>query len=511
MMLIKNNMFKFAGLLIASAVISACDSGFDNPVGDKSFSSGDADFTNFVSVGDSLTAGYADAALYLNGQTNSYPAILAEQFAKVGGGSFVQPLVDDNLGGLLFGGNPNPDFANRLVLDAVTSSPEPIVGAPTTEVFNLQTGNFNNTGVAGAKSYHLTVDTYGDPAGLGVNPATANPYYVRFAPSTTTSMITASASQLPSFFTMWIGNNDVLSYATSGGIGVDQTGNFDPTSYGSNDITDPNVFAGVYTGLVTAMLVDQGTRGALINIPDVATIPFFTTVPFNPVPLDQATADALNAAYAAYNGGVQAALGATLIDANEAALRTIAFAPGLNAVVILDDDLTDITGLNPPSTNGLIKMRQANANDLLVLTTSSKIGELVDPNDDPLDPASLRWGISAPLEDGDVLIPSEILAINTARQAYNLTIQAAADGNSNLVFVDAAALMAGLNDTGFDYGTGFVDSTYATGGAFSLDGVHPTARGYAIVANTIIDAINAGFNANVPKVDPGAYSTIFVK
>ena len=68
-----------------------------------------------------------------------------------------------------------------------------------------------------------------------------------------------------------------------------------------------------------------------------------------------------------------------------------------------------------------------------------------------------------------------------------------------------------ISTTGINYGTGAVYADYATGGAFSLDGVHPTARGYAVVANIIIDAINDGFNANIPPVDPGEYSTIFVK
>ena len=512
MNIMKNTIIKLASISVACAVISACDSDFSNPVGDQNFSSGDADFTNFVSVGDSLTAGYADGALYFAGQENSYPAILAQQFAKLGGGNFSQPLVSDNLGGLLFGGVANPAFGNRLVLNADAALPrpvpEPLAGDPTTEVIGsgLNGSMFNNMGVPGAKSFHLGAPGYGNAAGLG--DGTANPYFVRFssvAPDAT--VIGDAAIQQPSFFTMWIGNNDVLSYATSGGIGEDQTGNFDPTTYGTNDITDPNVFAGTYTSLVGAMTANPATQGALINIPDIATIPYFTTVPYNAVPLDQATADALNNAYAAYNGGLQAALGLSAIDEAEASLRTISFAAGQNAVVILDEDLTDLTGVNP----ALINLRQATSTDLLVLTTSSKIGELVDSNDDPLDPASPRWGISAPLEDGDVLIPSEILAINTARIAYNVTIQAAADGDSNLLFVDAAALMAELNDTGFDYGTGSVDSTYATGGAFSLDGVHPTARGYAIVANRIIDAINTGFNANIPRVDPGSYTTIFVK
>jgi len=508
----KNTIIKLVSLSVACTVISACDSDFSNPVGDQNFSSGDADFTNFVSVGDSLTAGYGDGALYLSGQQNSFPAILAQQFVAVGGGTFTQPLVSDNLGGLLFNGTFDPAFGNRLVLNADAALPrpvpEPIAGNPTTEVIGsgLNGTVFNNMGVPGAKSFHLGAAGYGNAAGLAEG--AANPYFVRFSSvDPLATVIGDAATQQPSFFTMWIGNNDVLSYATSGGIGEDQAGNINPATYGANDITDPNVFESTYTDLVGAMTVNPATQGVLINIPDVVTIPYFTTVPFNALPLDQATADALNMAYGDYNGGLQAALGLGAIDAAEAAQRTIIFAAGLNAVVMLDEDLTDLSGVNA----ALINMRQAAATDLLVLTSSSKIGELVDPNDDPFDPASPRWGISAPLEDGDVLIPSEIQAIETARLAFNAAIKAVADANDNLIFFDAAAVMAGIQESGYDYGTGSVSATYATGGAFSLDGVHPTARGYAIFANEIIGAINTGFNANVPRVDPGSYNAIFVK
>ena len=33
---------------------------------------------------------------------------------------------------------------------------------------------------------------------------------------------------------------------------------------------------------------------------------------------------------------------------------------------------------------------------------------------------------------------------------------------------------------------------------FSLDGVHPNARGYAVIANEIIKVINEHYNANLP-------------
>ncbi|MDH5258594.1 MAG: G-D-S-L family lipolytic protein, partial [Gammaproteobacteria bacterium] len=193
---------KLAGLAIACIAISACEkTNFENPVGETdSYSSGTADFSNFVSIGDSLTAGYADSALYKSGQENSVPAILSQQFAEVGGGTFVQPLVSDNLGGLLFGGMENPEFGNRLVLnvdpknppdDLDPKGPEPISGIPTTEVFGNTGGVlYNNVGVPGAKSFHFGLPGYGDSAGLLTSPATANPYFVRFASSTTTTIIT---------------------------------------------------------------------------------------------------------------------------------------------------------------------------------------------------------------------------------------------------------------------------------------------------------------------------------
>lgn len=495
----KNNLIKLTGLSLLTLTIAGCNvsSDFDNPVDDISHNSGNADLSAFVAIGDSLTAGYADGALYLHGQENSYPAILAQQFAKVGGGTFAQPLVSDNLGGLLFNSVADPvNFGNRLILDAATRSPEPIAGDPTTEVIGsgLNGITYNNMGVPGAKSFHLTLTDYADPAGLVGE--TANPYFVRFAKAPTSSMIADAAIQAPSFFVMWIGNNDVLSYATSGGTGA-------LAGVGSDDITPTGIFEAKYDELVDEFTGANPTvKGLLVNIPDVSTIPYFTTVPYNAVPLDQATADTLNAAYAAYNGGVQAALGLSLITAQKAADRTITFSVGQNAVVIMDQDLTDITAVNA----GLIKMRQATTADMLVLTTSSKIGTLADPG----NPAS-AWGVGVPLEDSDVLVKSEIDAIEDARVAFNSKIKSVADADDDLIFFDAAAVMNELSTTGIAFGTGYIDSTYATGGAFSLDGVHPTARGYAVISNRMIDTINTALDASIPHVDPGVYSTIFVK
>lgn len=477
----KKQIFKLAGAVLACAVISACSPSdpTNKTVGNSGTqSSGNASFIKFVAIGDSLTAGYTDGALYLLGQQNSFPLMLAQQFAAADGVAvnFTQPLVDDNLGGMLIGGVFDPNVIdNRLVLDSEAEKPVRLEGMPTTEVTNVQTGPFNNMGVPGAKAIHLGVAGYG----------AGNPYFARFASSAGASMIGDAVAQAPSFYVMWIGNNDVLGYATSGGDGSDA-------------ITPPATFTGAYNQLVLDFKnANSAVQGVLINIPDVSTIPYFTTVPYNPVPLDQASADQLNAAYAPYNAGIQAAFDAGAIPAAELAQRTIAFTAGQNAVVIEDETLTPV---------GAPLYRQATASDLIVLPTSSKLGtESVTG-----DPATI-WGLGTPLVDADVLIPSEIAEIDVARTAFNATIKAAADADVNLAFLDAAAIMTQLSTTGIDYGTGSISSEFVKGGAFSLDGVHPTARGYAVIANSIIGVINKDFSANVYKVDPATYHTILLK
>ena len=68
----KNNIKLLIGLVVLGFV--SCEADFENPVTDNGFyTSGNADLTKYVAVGNSLTAGYADGALYITGQNNSYP------------------------------------------------------------------------------------------------------------------------------------------------------------------------------------------------------------------------------------------------------------------------------------------------------------------------------------------------------------------------------------------------------------------------------------------------------
>jgi len=77
-------LYILSGLLFAAA----CKPDIHNPKP----SNGTANFSRFIAVGNSLTAGYSNGGLYLEGQENSYPAIMATQMKSVGGGAFNQPL-----------------------------------------------------------------------------------------------------------------------------------------------------------------------------------------------------------------------------------------------------------------------------------------------------------------------------------------------------------------------------------------------------------------------------------
>lgn len=493
----KKSVF-YVSCLIGLGFLIGCDS--DEMVMEEEtpvvYTSGSADFSNFVALGNSLTAGYADGALSVQGQTVSLPNILAQQFSLAGGGDFTQPMMNDNLGGMTYGGTQI--VSNRLILSFATGSPVPVnvSGAPTTEVTSTLSGSFNNMGVPGAKVFHLGVQGYGNVG--GVLTGTANPYFARFASSSTASVIGDAMAQDPTFFMLWIGNNDILSYAIAGGDGTDQTGNYNPATYGSNDITDPNVFASAYNGLLQT-LTSGGAKGVVANIPDITAIPYFTTVPYNPVPLDAATASQLNSGFAAYNGGLQLAYTYGMITEAEKNKRTITFTAGSNnALLITDESLTNLSALGMPS------YRQTTAADLVVFTAQTIIGTTV--NGDP----TMINGVSVGLADKWVLTPEEQQKITTAQAAYNTTIAALA-GQYGLAFVDVKSVLDQLASGGVTVNGSVLTDAYATGGAFSLDGVHPSPRGYAYLANVFIQQINAKYGSDLPLVDPLDYTALYLE
>lgn len=490
---------------------------------------GSADFSNYVAVGASFTAGFTDGALFRASQENSFPSILAGEFAKVGGGMFTQPMMNDNFGGLALAGTriQNP----RLVFGGEGPvSLESLIGpvTVTTDIaLNNPTGPFNNLGVPGAKSYHLVYNGFGNIANM---PNAANPYFVRMTGATPdASMLELAMAQNPTFFTLSeIGGNDVLAYATSGGTGVDQTGNLDPTTYGNNDITDPNLFSSIFNDEVTA-LTSGGAKGLVTNVPYITDLPHFTTIPYNAIdPTDPefaAQVNTLNTLFGALND-VFTALGAPE--------RAIVFSETEpSALVIKDETLEDLSaqitfvlsnsptfpafigqfGLPPEAAPVVAQLlgtmygqaRQANENDLMVLSGATVFGTVNTDSVQFLMSKGLSQeiagqfsveGITLPLADKWVLIPDEQAAIKTATDAYNSTIEGIASSNANVGLVDLKGILSQLASTGYAYGDYVLTSDLVTGGAVSLDGIHLTARGYALMAGAFLDAIDANFGSN---------------
>ncbi len=509
------NYIKYMAVLALGLV--ACEPEFDNSVEDNEgfYDNGEADFGNYVALGNSLTAGYADGALFIQGQENSYPNILAQQFSHVGGGDFRQPLMNDNLGGFLVNGTQQA--STRLILEVGSSgspAPTPIPGTPTTEIGNTLSGSFNNMGVPGAKSFHLGFQGYGNIAGL--QNGAANPYFVRFRSSEQASVIGDAVAQNPTFFSLWIGNNDVLSYAVSGGTGVNQTGNPNPLTYGSNDITDPQVFAQTYSTMVQA-LTSEGANGVLINIPSVTSTPYFNTVPNNALELDASQAANLTA----YFGAVSQVLTGVLISqgvpqqqaAALASQYAITFNEGTNRFII-DVPVTETNplGFRQMTENELIQLQidqsaLLNGYGSVVITPEVEqvLATLMQGGTPTPEEVGILFSAVSGLDDVDVLDNTEISEIETATTAFNTTIQNVAEANG-LAMVDANAILNQVANGGISYDGGVITAEFATGGAFSLDGIHLTPRGNAVIANEIIKQLNETYNATIPVVNIGDYN-----
>lgn len=498
-------VFKYIFLFALFLGFTACEEDDLSSGGDvivyPPLDSGSADFSNYVALGNSLTAGFTDNALFIAAQENSYPNIIGQRMMMAGGGAFMQPLMNDNFGGLALAGNRilNP----RLVFGGAGPVPlESIIGpvTVTTDIaVNNPTGPFNNMAVPGARSFHLLAPGYGNIANL---PAAANPYFVRMTGSTpNASVLELAAAQAPSFFSLWIGSNDVLGYATSGGDSSLST------------ITDQGTFD-ASLGAIVGTLAASASGGVIANIPYVTSIPFFNTVPHDPldptnpdfgpqIPLLNATFAQLNQAYA-------------FLGVPE---RSVVFSETENSPIIIHDE--SIPNIGPqlaqvligggldPLTAGLLanqygQSRQATENDLITLTSSTVIATL---NEDyfnlllglGVDPATAGQlsvnGITYPMEDRWVVLPSEQQEITAATDGFNATISALA-GQFGLAFVDVNALFQQASTTGIMFDDYLMNTDLVFGGLISLDGVHGTSRGYAFVANEFMKAIDATYGSN---------------
>ncbi|MDZ7741427.1 MAG: hypothetical protein U5Q03_06690 [Bacteroidota bacterium] len=470
---------KYKGILyiITLIFLVSCEPNLSE---DYNYSKGNADFTTYVAIGNSLTTGFANAALYKSGQENSFPNILAQQLKLVGGGDFKQPLIstEEGVGITIVQGIPYYPSKLKLGLEENTDcqgqgtgeyslkpvyvDPNPNQAQQLAYLFGneLVEGPYNNVGVPGALIQHLLFDKYGNPTAFDPNTGAPlfNPYFVRFASSPSTTVIADAIAKNPTFFTLWIGNNDILGSAMAGTDAA---------------ITPPEVFAGAYGVILQSMFgANANLEGVLINIPEIHSIPFFTTVskalPWNGLVLDEMQAAGLTQLYALYGH------------------PEITFQAGPNAFVVEEADGT---------------YSRTKEGDLFLLTLPTKkilcegLGS-ANPQDTTLNP----------IPGSFVLNISEQEGIQSAIEAYNSSIETLA-AQYDIAVMDAHSIMnemkSGITVNGLTLSTTFVE-----GGSFSLDGVHLNPLGFALLTNYLIGVINDHYDANIPEVVVTNYNGI---
>lgn len=560
-------------------------------------SSGGADFSNYLGIGNSLTAGYMDAGLYLEGQDMSTPAIFAKQLKEVNPNlPFSQPTMPVNGSGYLK--LKALDLANQIfVFEQIPPDPGWTDKVP---------GTYQNLGITGIRVKDITVNGYGASAEQG------NPYFYRIlAPEEAMKSYLDKVSDAEiSIYTCWIGNNDMLDYAISGGAfgaaGLPVTG--------ANGLTPVDEFEASYDALMS-VLNGKGAKGILGTLPDIGVIPFFNMVPYNSIVLDEATAAQANGFYSSQiDPMVEASVEEGVIDVIAAdtvisvavipdlADTTIwlqtyqaAIADGKNPVEAAD---SAYAFLNSPVGQAASAQLQAALNAelpqyLLGLPVSPELEPLFDQigylleNDPQLqagiavtraqiqqaydagllpeleaeiefrteqtiaglkafgyyptfevgpnpfvievpvtqsNPLGMREMVEgekvlftafpilqdpqqalAPQPDHLILTSDELDSIRSFTQEYNDIINGYESADVGVI--DMNALLTAVNAGVFMDGTE-VDGTYIQGGLFSLDGVHLTPRGYAIVANAYIDAINSKFNSSIPPTNISLFRSV---
>ncbi|MGI4739395.1 MAG: SGNH/GDSL hydrolase family protein [Janthinobacterium lividum] len=424
------------------AGLAGCQTNIDGP----SASPGALDFTSYVAVGNSLTSGYTDGGVTNAGQATSYPALLAQQFAKTGKGpaSFVQPAFSSGkadgssyyklqvVNGAL---TPvAPTAANNYLGEQVAFTGATLPGGAQLEAYSgPQPDNLGVPGMSVLSSVSALTN--------GLAPYGAiNPYFERLltaAEKPTKDYVTYIGQKTPTFFTCWLGNIDVLSYATGGGV-VAATNPF-------GGLTDTTRFGIGYRAILTTLTKNGTVKGAVANIPNVTSVPFFNTV----------TVAAVAAAFKATNS----ASPGVFIQTGTAAAPVV---------------------------------RLATSADLLLLTAQ------------PFVSAGVGSMPANPVPNQYVLDATEVAAVQARTPLLNAIIAKTAL-RFKLPVVDANTFLTGVATSGI-YTNGVNNTaTFASGNFFGLDGVHPTPRGYAIIANEWIRVINAYYGSTIPTVNANDY------
>ncbi|MEX0772171.1 MAG: SGNH/GDSL hydrolase family protein [Balneolales bacterium] len=411
---------------------------------------GDLDATRMVAMGNSLTAGIIDGGWTYDGLAHSYATQIARQIygdGRVGDDPAEHQFL---LGRIRDPGNPVPAQINSIeevgkyedgtpVIIYDFTLPETRLAFDSFRVENVDVGpNFNNLAVPGFIGLDV-LQTDNAINFLG----SQNPFY--------TIPLRDRGSQLeqaleidPTFVILWIGNNEVLGSAMSGGT-------IPPYPSQDDDHFSEPGFQSVLSELLEPF-ENTGTRIILGTVPDVTSIPFVTEV------------------------GVEKDNGS----------KGFIVAPDEGNV--WKDTLT-FYGTTPEGEVRPVLGSEHVLLDWLLM--------------DPYGEHPIKGSQSNPLPDKLWLTARQQAEISDATSAYNQAIEAAAGRSDNIAVADMHSFYNRIiiNDGIDGYKAGLF------GGLFSLDGVHPGKVGHAYIANEFIKVLNESFGAQIATLNPQDYDS----
>lgn len=443
-------------LALAALVVALMSGCTDSAPSSPTFGLGSVTVTKYVAIGNSLTAGYQSNALYESAQIYSFPNLIAGQLVKAHAniGKFEQPIYSDP-------GTPDP-ATGKAARYEIISLVGPIIGPkglpPGSPRNTALPRPYDNLGIPGIPLAGF-MDTTGTYTG------SLGPLVLRSSYGFPKSVFQQVVMLNPDLITFWLGANDVLGFAVSGG--TSPSAPTDPTT----------IFGPLYTQALTALHTALPNAKIIVgNIPDVTAVPFFTTV--NPV-----------------------------VAAKIPAIYYLRYQKHGNSGMSMDS--TKLTEANAP----LITLKGKSYASLLGQTTGQFYRDLAASMGITIDLLypTLQAGFidttkpfgfhpQNPWPDALILDASEQSTASTAIAAFNNIIATTATAihayvvDFNGFFNNVAA--NGLSIFGETYTT-----EYITGQLFSLDGVHPSSRGNGIMANEWIKVMNAAYGMNIQQVD----------
>jgi lysophospholipase L1-like esterase len=455
-------IFKIISIIILSLFIVFMGCTLEEPEVDKTESNtGSYDLSKYVAIGNSLTAGFQSGSLVDVHQKYSFPKLIAGQ---LGIGTFEQPTVS------------YPGMPNIMVLESLTGDVGYAegTGAPTNSLYGAP---YNNLGIPGALlndilTAHDSLDCTQALMDAGANPAFD---LVLRNPNLGGNFTVFQQAKIlqPTLITMWIGNNDVLGFATSGGVS--------PT-----DPTPSTTFQFLYNQLADS-IAGLGATVAVATIPNVTDIPFFTTI--GPMMV----------------AGIKAAMQADTLHQIQGLFYQM-------HGEFIASGLVDSTGDNAPlitllggSYTSLLGMPTGQWYRDLAASQGLSINQVYNPLQAQGIDSTQAFGFHPqnPWPDALTLDAGEVETAQNAITDFNGFIETAAT-QKGFAFFDAYTFFGDVAVNGYtpdQADLGDLTAAYISGGLFSLDGVHPSNVGYAILANEFIKAINAEFDINITEVN----------